>query len=347
MPVKPASQHLRELTSAGLETDVPGYHVRRCLPESALDLFLGRELPTGRCALIMQINMTDIPAGLDVLSTRAVSVELQRLPSKLPGSISIIVLLLESALEEEYCAVVDHLFRGLANVRSGRDGARLLVARLRAWLAFFSRDGRGMAENRQRGLLGEIHTLRLLAANSMDFSSALQAWTGPDRDDRDFTFPGRYAEVKTNMAGARDYVRVSNEFQLCVDPGADLFLRVVTLVETPRNGTSLPALISAVRGELASDPTSLVTFEEKLSAAGYSDAHFERAAISSYNVTLNRSYKVTPTMPAICARTLQPGVLHVSYDLDLSACASNLVSEELFFDNVRLALPQLKNPTAP
>jgi hypothetical protein len=140
------------------------------------------------------------------------------------------------------------------------------------------------------------------------------------------------------VAGGRDHVRVSNEFQLCVDPTADLFLRVISLTEDPVNGLALPAVTQRVRSELASDPASLLSFEEKLAAAGYSDAHFASLAAIPYRVTLCRVYKVTSSMPSICARNLQAGVMHVSYDLDLRECTANLIAEAEFLDSVQHAV---------
>jgi hypothetical protein len=321
----PAKKILEALLAAGEGSQRAGYVLRRVLPDSPLDVFLGRERPNGLPVLLLQVPENAVLYGLDGISTRAVHIDDSRLPDDPVGRKSVVVKLTEPTLLDEYCLVLDQLIRGLQAIRTTEDAVRMLAARLRGWLLLFSPDSSRMSEERQRGLTGELIVVSALATQGPGWAAALRAWTGPDRQDRDFNFPELLLEVKTNAAGGRDQVRVTNEYQLDTDPGTRLLLWVVTLTEDAGNGLTLPARVEEIRSILTSDPGCLVLFEEKIAAAGYSDLQFERIRPLLYGVASQRVYGVRETFPRLIPTDLPSGVLNVSYVVDLVDCAGFLI----------------------
>jgi hypothetical protein len=320
-----AKRILEALLSAGDGSPRAGYVLRRVLPDSPLNLFLGRERPTGLPVLLLQVPENAVLQGLDGISTRAVHIDDSQLPDDPPGRKSIVVKLTEPALLDEYCLVLDQLIRGLRALRAPEDAVRMLAARLRAWLLLFSPDSSRMSEERQRGLTGELVVLKALATQSPGWAAALRAWTGPARQDRDFNFPDLVIEVKTNAVGGRDQVRVTNEYQLDTGLGTRLLLWVLSLTQDTGNGLTLPARVEEIRSTLAFDPGCLLLFEEKITAAGYSDLQFERVHPPLYEVASQRIYRVTEAFPRLIPTDLRRGVLNVSYAVDLVDCSGFLL----------------------
>ncbi len=317
-----------------------GYRLRRVMPDSPLDLFLGREHPSGLPTFLMQIGNADLVPGLETLSTRATAVEAARLPDDPRGRLSVIVKLTETGLIDQYCLVIDHLLRGLDSVPTSRDALRILIARLRAWALFFSTGQGRLSEQRQRGLAGELTVMEELSEAGLDWATAIRSWTGPDRADRDFTVQSTLVEVKTNLSTGRDRIRVSNEFQLSIPHEGRLFVWVTTFAEDQQSGRTLPDRVRRVRDALGFDPASRVAFEESLSRAGYSDVEFEHNHGLAYSIAATRIYLVDENMPRIAASELRAGVDHVSYEVALDACGPCLVPIDVF----RHAVAPLAHP---
>lgn len=328
----PAKQILEALLAAAETPTRTGYVLRRVLPDSILDLFIGWERPTGLPVLLLQVPSLIPLHGLDDISTRAVHVHSGRLPDDVGGRKSVVVTLTELSLLDEFCLVLDQLVRGLQVICTADDAVRLLAARLRAWLLLFSPDTGRMSDERQRGLFGELTVLETLANRKPGWIEVLRAWTGPDRRDRDFNFTRLLIEVKTNIAGGRDRIQVTNEHQLDGHNGVPpLLLWVLTLAQDEK-GVTLPARVKGIRTILEADPTCLVLFEEKIEAAGYSDLQFEPDHSEPYRVVTQRIYHVLGDFPHLRPSDLRPGVLNVSYSVDLKDCVRFLNDENAVYE---------------
>lgn len=316
-----AKQTLEEVFHAGEVPTPAGFVLRRILPASPLDLFLGWERPTELPVMLLQVPILTPLHGLDGISTSAVRVGHVRLPDDPVDRRTVVVRLTEKALLDEFCLVLDQLIRSLQVICTPEGAIRMLAARLRAWLLLFSPDTGRMSEERQRGLLGELVVLEALATESQDWARALRAWTGPDRRDRDFNFGQLLVEVKTHLAGRRDQIQVANEHQLDSGTGRPpLVLWVLTLVPD-ETGFTLPARVESIRKKLITDPASLLLFEEKIAAAGYSDLQFEQDAPPPLGIVTHRFYGVSENFPHLRPTGLRPGVLNVSYTVDLKECS--------------------------
>ena len=316
-----AKQTLEELFNAREIPTRAGFVLRRILPASTLDLFLGWERPTQLPVMLLQVPILTPLHGLDGISTSAVRVGYVRLPDDPVDRRTVVVRLTEKVLLDEFCLVLDQLIRGLQVIRTPEGAIRMLAARLRAWLLLFSPDTGRMSEEGQRGLIGELIVLEALATQSQGWAQALRAWTGPGRQDRDFNFARLLIEVKTNSAGRRDQIQVANEHQLDSGTGTPpLVLWVLTLVPDEA-GLTLPARVESIRTALLTDAAYLLAFEEKIAAAGYSDMQFEQETPPSFGIVTHRFYGVSEDFPHLRPTELRSGVLNVSYTVDLKECS--------------------------
>lgn len=304
-----------------------GFVLRRLYPERAVDLYVGKDLASGHPVLRLKVPSSDPVTPSESLSTSCVKVDRQQLLDDAPGVTSILVTLRDMRYLDQYCLVLEDFVHAARHVKDSTGACRLLVAKLRAWLRFFADDFMRMSEERQRGLIGELAVLEW-AGQGLSWDTAIEGWTGPKAEDRDFRLPPWMMEVKTRLSGARDVVRVSNEFQLENEPNSNLYMCVATLGEDPEQGRSIVEWVHAVRAELQeSAPGALVRFEELLQLAGYADVHFRGLSLRRYTNASYRLYSVRDGMPRLMARNLPPGVDHLTYHLNLADCAPFIVSE--------------------
>lgn len=334
-----AKQAFEQLFNAREIPTHAGFVLRRILPASPLDLFLGWERPTELPVMLLQVPILTPLHGLDGISTSAVSVGHVRLPDDPVDRRTVVIRLTEKALLDEFCLVLDQLIRSLQAIRTPEGAVRMLAARLRAWLLLFSPDTGRMSEERQQGLIGELIVLESLATQSQCWPQALRAWSGPDRQDRDFNFAQLLIEVKTNAAGRRDQIQVANEHQLDSGTGTPpLVLWVLTLVPD-EGGLTLPARVESIRTSLLTDPACLLVFEEKIAAAGYSDLQFERETPSPFGIVTHRFYGVSKDFPHLRPTELRSGVLNVSYTVDLKECSRFLRDWSYVCELLRPGIP--------
>jgi hypothetical protein len=253
----------------------PGYVLRRMNPEGDLDLYIGKEVPSGLPVLRLKVPDRNQTVAVDGLSTSCVAVERRKLPDDGPHATSLLVKLRDQNYLDHFCLVPDDFLKTVVPVTDSVGAWRLLSARLRSWLRFFSEDFAKMSEERQRGLIGELAVLQWLAS-VRSWSDAVASWTGPDADDRDFRLERLAIEVKARLAGDRDVVRISNEHQLEVEPRLSLYLWVVTLQEDATASGTLVDWVRRVRSDVSQRaPGSLVRLEELLQKTGFSDVHFD------------------------------------------------------------------------
>ena len=305
-----------------------GYVLRRMNPDGKLDLYIGKEIPSGLPVLRLKIPERSRAVTVDGLSTSCVAVERRKLPDDSADVTSLLVKLRDRSYLDHYCLVLDDFLKTVVPVTDSVAAWRLLSARLRSWLRFFSEDFARMSEERQRGLIGELTVLDWLAS-ARSWSDAVACWTGPDADDRDFRLARVAFEVKAHLIGDRDVVRISNEHQLEIEPPLALYLWVVTLQEDAAGGGSIIDWVRRARTQVSESAAgSLVRLEELLQKAGFSEVHFDGLQPKRYAATSRRIFRVTKGMPRIVASQLQQGVRRVAYDLDLTACAEQLVDED-------------------
>jgi hypothetical protein len=126
-----------------------------------------------------------------------------------------------------------------------------------------------MADELQLGLAGELWALeRLIRALG---SSAVTAWTGPDRDAHDFRLAGREMEVKTTAGQHRRHV-ISRLDQLEASPGMELDLLSLQMVSAGiGDGWSLADQVAELRGLVSADQHASDSLNEKLSQWGWRD----------------------------------------------------------------------------
>jgi hypothetical protein len=178
-----------------------------------------------------------------------------------------------------------------------------------------------LAEERIKGLLGELLFLRDHLITGFDASSAVEFWKGPEGFPQDFNVNRIAIEVKCQSGGSTPTVRINSADQLASQL-PQTFLYVTTLarvdIDEP-TATNLPTLVAEIRRmvELVSSH-SLERFNDLLLMAGYTDS--EEYIDFNYLKIAEACFEVREGFPRIQSGDLLPGVEKVSYSIRLSAC---------------------------
>ncbi len=150
-------------------------------------------------------------------------------------------------------------------------------------------------------------------------AGAVESWLGPERSHQDFIFGNTAVEIKSLTGTERNTVRISSEDQL-ESLNDHLFLRLYRLSALPEaNGArSLNDVVAAIEAK-GLDTEAIAAFDRKLVGHGYaplSDYDEPRFVISEI-----RTYEVGPEFPRLMRSQLPPGVVKVTYDLELEKLA--------------------------
>jgi hypothetical protein len=236
------------------------------------------------------------------------------------------VRLRDATCSDVFTALAQDLDSRLALTVTTEEAAAALFGRLKLWQQFLKVCREGMSLEARRGLWGELHFLHACLIPALGASYAVSGWKAGTGSHQDFQFPNAAVEVKTTAAKQPQTVRITSERQLDETGVGILFLNVVVVDErevgmTDRtHGQSLPALVSALRQELASDPSTLALFNDSLFHRGWLDELAPR--YESHRLTLREeiAFRVQAGFPLLVEDHLPKGVGDVNYSLSLPAC---------------------------
>jgi hypothetical protein len=200
-----------------------------------------------------------------------------------------------------------------------QDAVRFVADRIARWENLLARDREGLlSEELLRGLVGELVFLRDFAIPEKGAAEALQSWRGPLGGLHDFQFATVSVEIKA--VAERLIATITSAEQL--DGGGDrLFLTAVRLhgtMDAVPDSFSVAELVQTLRHIFEPDTVLADGFENRLALLGYKDAREYEAR--RFVVKETRHFEVEPDFPRLIPSMLVPGVVSVSYGVDLHRC---------------------------
>jgi len=175
----------------------------------------------------------------------------------------------------------------------------------------------GLTIEQQKGLIGELLFINHLLDNKKTVASILNAWTGPDFDDKDFIFNSVGIEVKLTSS-KNPKIKITNERQLDTQNLSELFLILYTTEEVKANGFSLNSLIEQVRQKISSNFDELKFFNDRLLLIGYFEEDSENYN-KLFSLKKTFCFTVNPDFPRIIKSQIPLGVYNTSYFIEISA----------------------------
>jgi Putative PD-(D/E)XK family member, (DUF4420) len=239
-------------------------------------------------------------------------------------------------LEEKPCGMPKDLFHvfctdileHILSCGTANEAARILHRRLQLWRRFFqSRAPEGLTRGEYVGLFGELAFFEKCLQHGGSPQVLSDAWQGPLGTNQDFLFGKLAVEVKAVTANDAGTVHISNIRQLDDAGLGGLFLWHVAYDFREGTDRKLASLVESIRTQLANSPDALVTFEDRLLAAGYIEPESSAFAKYGFAERQRSSYKVRDGFPRILESNTSPGISDISYSLSLSACLEFTISE--------------------
>ena len=295
--------------SGWLRLRVPGF------PE--VPLYIATNSSTNLDGLILEIPTQSVDPS--ALSERSKGLELtsERLTPGRSGTTRLILALTEPTFRDVFRALCTDLVSSLSGLTNLDHAAGEFSRRLKRWQRFLQSHGAGgLSEAACLGLVGELVVLRELLMGASDPARAVEAWTGPDGEARDFTLPEGDIEVKATGNPSPSEIGISSLQQLDTQTGRRLIVFHIVALRNPSAGMTLPELVEDV-AELSSDAIAL--FRDRLLTAGYLEEHSGLYHLPRYQIAAQEAYEVASDFPTLTSANVPAGVTRAAYEVSLSA----------------------------
>lgn len=317
----------RELEQAAV-SDVEGTRRRRVEPDAACDLYLAVSKPANRRLLIMPVG--GIPADLigDLPAARGVEVSVVDDPARGP---SLQLALLDDRFAGIYTTLVTDLVAVVAAQPSLEGAVVAFIERLERWQRLLQRAPTDLLTRAaQQGLYGELWFMReRLLVGTMTGRVALTAWTGPSGAPQDYHLGACAIEVKTTGTDEPQRMMINGARQLGTLDDTPLILFHVSVdAREGGNGESLASMVASIRRALTADPAAQDLLDDRLLDVGYLNAHEAAYEKVRYTVRETHAFRVAEAFPRLVETDLPPGVGHVHYAIDVSACMPFVVTRD-------------------
>lgn len=165
-----------------------------------------------------------------------------------------------------------------------------------------------------------------LLDNQKSTERILNAWTGPDFEDKDFIFSSVGIEVKLTSS-KNPKIIITNERQLDTQNLNELFLILYTTEEVKANGFTLNSLIEQIRQKISGNFDELKFFNDRLLLIGYFEDDRENYN-KMYSLKKTFCFIVIPDFPRIIKSQIPLGVYNTSYFIEISAVERFIVESE-------------------
>lgn len=239
------------------------------------------------------------------------------------GKNRIAFVLINSDLEEQFALLCLMIVKGLEK-NPDVDAGSYLAGHLSRW-SLLMRKGRGLTEERERGLWSELQVLKL-AFRHYGLEAALKAWEGPTSAPQDFVCPDAVIEVKALFEKAGE-IKISSLDQL--DCATSEYLVTIAL-EQHFSGLTLREKVAEIESEMASSPELLSIFRDKLFMYGFCEELDEVGSSKKYLMSEIVWYDAsTENFPCLRKSKLGQAILKASYTLSVAAIEP-FITEALF-----------------
>lgn len=242
------------------------------------------------------------------------------------------IYLLDSDLKDIFSLFIQNVLEDIAESVTENEAVTKTLNVISKWKKLFDKiNFNGLSIEQQKGLIGELLFINQLLDDKSS-SAILNAWTGPDFEDKDFVFGATGVEIKLTSS-KYPKLKITNEGQLDTQNLNDLFLILYTVEDVKENGFTLNSLIGQTQQKLVENVDELKFFNERLMLLGYFDGdkeHYDKM----YSLKKIHSYSVSEQFPKIIKSHLPLGIYNTSYFIELSAVENFAVEMEDIIKNI-------------
>ncbi len=310
------------------ENVVPGYLIRRILPEVNYDVYIAIEKPLNTRLLILRFKSTLLDRKTLYPSSRSFIVNRIALQQDSEEYSTLQLVLTNTRHKDIFTTLVQDIVDALALVSEERAAISEFITRLKRWQTFLEKNNpEGLSEIAQQGLYGELWFLRQVVFPNLEYVRGLRCWTGPKATQQDFQFSGCAVEVKTTSSKQHQTLSISSERQLDDTGIGTIVLLHLSLDVRQGQGETLPEIVSSVRSLISNDAIAKDELENLLFEVGYLDSQISRYEDIGYIIRENNYFKVREDFPRIIESDLRNGIGDVRYTISVSECKRFAINE--------------------
>jgi len=242
------------------------------------------------------------------------------------------IYLLDNDLKDIFSLFIQNILEDIAESVTENEAVTKTLNVISKWKKLFDKiNFNGLSIEQQKGLIGELLFINHLLDHHKSSSTILNAWTGPDFEDKDFVFGATGIEVKLTSS-KYPKLKITNEGQLDAQNLNELFLILYTVEDVKENGFTLNSLIDQTQQKLSANIDELKFFNERLMLLGYFEEDKEHYN-KMYSLKKTYSFSVSEEFPKIIKSKLPVGVYNTSYLIELSAVENFTVEMEELIQN--------------
>jgi hypothetical protein len=242
------------------------------------------------------------------------------------------IYLLDNDLKDIFSLFIQNVLEDITESVTENEAIIKTLNVISKWKKLFDRiNFNGLTSEQQKGLIGELLFFNYLLKNNKTAASILQAWTGADFEDKDFTFGSVGVEIKLTSS-KHPKIKITSERQLDTETLSALFLILYTTEEVKENGFSLNSLVEQILQNIPTD-SERIFFHEKLLLLGYREDDRE-SYNKMYSLKKTFGFTVVTDFPKIVKRHLPLGIYNTSYSIELSALESYILEIEQILQQI-------------
>lgn len=243
------------------------------------------------------------------------------------------IYLLDNDLKDIFSLFIQNVLEDIAQSVTQNEAVTKTLNVISKWKKLFDKiNFNGLSIEQQKGLIGELLFINHLLDNRKSPTTILNAWTGPDFEDKDFVFGATGVEIKLTSS-KYPKIKITNEGQLDAQNLNELFLILYTVEDVKENGFTLNSLIGQTQQKLSSNIYELKFFNERLMLFGYFEddkEHYNKM----FSLKKAYSYSVSEEFPKIIKSQLPVGIYNTSYFIELSAVENFAVELDEITKNI-------------
>jgi hypothetical protein len=210
---------------------------------------------------------------------------------------------------------------------SASDAISTIAKKLKDFEKFISSPTKRFNFEKRMGLMGELYFLEDFLLKNFSEDECIDSWKGPLNSSQDFIFNNFRFEIKSS-SNDNNSVKISSLNQL--DPQEkNLFLVRNHISENNSLGITITEMVNSIDKKLKNISSDLsMQFQSLVRSYGYAVEEEKEFSNFKYILSGRDFYIIKDDFPSIHKNNAPAGVIHVSYDLDLTKC-SNWATNEI------------------
>lgn len=226
--------------------------------------------------------------------------------------------LMQSTAKQVFYTFCGDIVSSVYDIQDEHKALILLKNRYHTWKSMFKRDVSKITDEMIKGLLGELYFLKEFMAVKYGVDDAIEAWSGPDGANKDFSKGTDWYEVKT-VSSNMISVKISSVTQLSsATPGHLVIIRIESMSSQFEDAqSSVGELFKSVLQLIEADETR-ERFLNKLLSYGFDLS--DDCCNVKYKILSCILYKVDDEFPRIQESDIKfQEICKLSYELIINA----------------------------